>query len=360
MAATRLTAAAVLAIAITLTHASVSFMDHNEARQGTFSFKVKRTTPVPPRLSSLEDTVNLEEGQTGFVLECNLDVGDDPIAYRWLKNHKWVTGALGYAYRSHRKLHLALHAVKREHAGTYICEAANEAGVHSHAINIVVDSSNMKPSVINKELPRTDEVLSDMAASMSDVLAEGGCKCDTMFLVHFAPDADAPPETVAAQANLVYTIGESIVSDSARVSVMTYSDSLEQKLPFGKGTNHCALRDAFKGPFTHKRWATHIRPVLREAFKRFKKSKSECKILFLPLFGYAQGLNSKISDQDILEAQSLKKLGVKLFVLEVTKEPVEDVSKIASQRGDGKPYHWRLPQHIWPTIVMYMKYMTEG
>lgn len=316
-------------------------------------------TLLPPRLSSKDDTVRIAEGQTGFVLECNLDVGDDPIAYRWLKNHKWVTGAQGYAYRSHRKLHLALHAVKQEHAGTYICEAANEAGIHSHAINVIVDSSKMTPAVINEELPRTDEVLSDLAASMSDVFAEGGCQCDSMFLVHFAPDADAPPETVAAQANLVYTIGEAIVSDEMRVSVMTYSDTLQQKLSFGKGTNHCALRDAFQTAFIQKRWPTHIRPVLREAFKRFKKSKSDCKILFLPLFGFAQGLNSKLSEADILEAQSLKKMGVKIFVLEVTKEPVENVAKIASQRGDGKPYHWRLPQHIWPTIVMYMKYMTE-
>lgn len=314
---------------------------------------------LPPRLSSKDDTVHVEEGQTGFVLECKLDVGDDPIAYRWLKEHKWVTGALGYAYRSHRKLHLAFHAVHHQHAGQYICEAANEAGIHNHAINVIVDSSKMKTKVINEELPRTDEVLSDLAASMSDVFAEGGCKCDSMFLVHFAPDADAPSETVAAQANLVYTIGEAIVSDEMRVSVMTYSDKLQQKLAFGKGTNHCALRDAFQTAFIHDRWPTNIRSVLREAFKKFKKSKSDCKILFLPLFGFAQGLNSKISDADLLEAQSLKKLGIKIFVLEVTKEPIEGVSKIASQRGDGKPYHWRLPQHIWPTIVMYMKYMTE-
>ena len=80
----------------------------------------------------------------------------------------------------------------------------------------------------------------------------------------------------------------------------------------------------------------------------------------MPLFGYAQGLHPKITEADLLEAQSLKKSGVKIFILEVTKEPVEDISKIASSRGDGKPYHWRLPQKIWPTLVMYMKYMTEG
>ena len=83
------------------------------------------------RLSDKDAAVHLEEGQRGFFLECNHDIGDDPIVYRWLKNHKWVTVALRYAYRSHRKLHLALHTVRPEHTGTYLCEAVNEAGIHS-------------------------------------------------------------------------------------------------------------------------------------------------------------------------------------------------------------------------------------
>ena len=40
---------------------------------------------VPPRLSSQQTLVRLQEGQEGFVLQCNKDVGDDPISYRWLK-----------------------------------------------------------------------------------------------------------------------------------------------------------------------------------------------------------------------------------------------------------------------------------
>ena len=40
---------------------------------------------VPPRLSTEVEELVVVEGQTGVVLECGLDVGDDPITYRWLK-----------------------------------------------------------------------------------------------------------------------------------------------------------------------------------------------------------------------------------------------------------------------------------
>lgn len=63
---------------------------------------------------------------------------------------------------------------------------------------------------------------------------------------------------------------------------------------------------------------------------------------------------------DVGEAELLQKLGVKIFILEVTKEAGVNISRMASTRGDGQPYHWRIPLSIWPTIVMYMTYMAEG
>ena len=63
---------------------------------------------------------------------------------------------------------------------------------------------------------------------------------------------------------------------------------------------------------------------------------------------------------DELGAQHLRKLGVKIFILEVTPMPLNGVKEMASTRGDGYPYHWRVPQFIWPTIVMNMKYIAEG
>lgn len=40
--------------------------------------------------------------------------------------------------------------------------------------------------------------------------------------------------------------------------------------------------------------------------------------------------------------------------------PLDRVKEMASMRGDGHPYHWRVPQAIWPTIVLNMKYIAEG
>ncbi|KAK7063304.1 hypothetical protein SK128_015289 [Halocaridina rubra] len=305
---------------------------------------------LPPRLSSKQTELRLKEGQTGVVLECSLDVGDDPIAYRWLKHHQWVTGALGYAYRGYRQLLLALHPVKKQHAGTYVCEASNQAGTHSHAITVFVENGDSLMPDTN-DLPHTDEILSDIATSFSDVLAEGDCQCDALFLIHASPDA--PEDTIAAQANFVHTIADSIVSESLRVGVMTYSDSIVSKLAFGQGTNRCALRDAFRD-LSHPKWATRLQPVLREAFKKLKKSKSKCKVLFLPIFG---SLGTEGADP--IGSKSIKKIDTKIFILEVTDEPIAGVTEMASERGDGRPYHWHIPLHIWPTIVMYMKYMTE-
>lgn len=305
---------------------------------------------LPPRLSAQQAEVHLKEGQKGAVLECSLDVGDDPIAYRWLKNHQWVTGALGYAYRGYRQLLLALHSVKKHHAGTYVCEASNEAGVHSFAIKVIVEESDsLMPETT--EFPRTDDILSDIATSFSDVLAEGDCNCDALFFIHVS--VDAPEETIAAQANFVHTIADSIISKSLRVSVMTYSDYIETKLSFGRGVDRCALREAFKD-LSHKKWPTRLEQVLREAFKKLKKSKIGCKVLFLPIFG---SLGSE--GVDAIGSKLLKKIGVKIFILEVTDDPIEGVIDMSSERGDGRPYHWRIPLRVWPTIVMYMKYMTE-
>lgn len=75
----------------------------------------------------------------------------------------------------------------------------------------------------------------------------------------------------------------------------------------------------------------------------------------LPIFGSAGK-----DGADITAAKQLHKLGVKIFILEVTPEPIEGINEMASKRGDGRPYHWHIPLHIWPTIVIYMKYMTEG
>lgn len=305
---------------------------------------------LPPRLSTEQTELRLKEGQSGVVLECSLDVGDDPISFRWLKNHQWVTGSLGYAYRGYRQLLLALHTIEKQHAGTYFCEASNEAGVHSSYIQVIVES----PDTIRlpaSELPHTDEILSDIATSFSDVLAEGECKCDTIFLLHAS--TEAPADTVAAQANLIHTIGSTIISDTMRVGLAMYSDHVTQKLSLGMGIHHCALRDAFKD-LSHPRFPTRLEPVLRETFKKFKKSKAPCKVLFLPIFGSAGK-----DGADITAAKQLHKLGVKIFILEVTPEPIEGINEMASKRGDGRPYHWHIPLHIWPTIVIYMKYMTE-
>lgn len=75
----------------------------------------------------------------------------------------------------------------------------------------------------------------------------------------------------------------------------------------------------------------------------------------LPVFG-----SVGTEGADITGAQHLNKLGVKIFILEVTPQPIEGVMEMASKRGDGKPYHWHVPQYIWPTIVMNMKYIAEG
>ena len=75
----------------------------------------------------------------------------------------------------------------------------------------------------------------------------------------------------------------------------------------------------------------------------------------MPIFG-SYGLEGV----DAVGAQQLQKLGVKIFILEVTENPEEGLSDMASKRGDGQPYYWRIPMSIWPTIVMYMKYMAEG
>ncbi|XP_037779211.1 very low-density lipoprotein receptor-like [Penaeus monodon] len=138
-----------------------------------------------------------------------------------------------------------------------------------------------------------------------------------------------------------------------RVGLAMYSDHVTQKLSLGRGVHHCALRDAFKD-LSHPRFPTRLEPVLRETFKKFKKSKAPCKVLFLPIFGSAGKEGA-----DVTAAKQLQKLGVKIFILEVTPEPIEGISEMASKRGDGRPYHWHIPLHIWPTIVIYMKYMTE-
>lgn len=59
--------------------------------------------------------------------------------------------------------------------------------------------------VINFPRPPTG----DIATSFSDVLAEGECKCDTIFLLHAS--TEAPADTVAAQANLIHTIGSTML-----------------------------------------------------------------------------------------------------------------------------------------------------
>lgn len=54
------------------------------------------------------------------------------------QDHQIVTGVLGYAYRGYNKVFLALHTIELQHAGTYVCEASNSAGVHSAAIRVIV------------------------------------------------------------------------------------------------------------------------------------------------------------------------------------------------------------------------------
>ena len=73
--------------------------------------------------------------------------------------------------------------------------------------------------------------------------------------------------------NVIYSISESI-----RVSIMTYSDHINSNLAFGLGTNKCALKKAFEN-LNHETWSTRLQPVLRKIVKKFKKSKSECKVL---------------------------------------------------------------------------------
>lgn len=75
----------------------------------------------------------------------------------------------------------------------------------------------------------------------------------------------------------------------------------------------------------------------------------------MPIFG-SVGLEGV----DTVGARQLEKLGVKLFILEVTKDPTANITDMASTRGDGQPYHWRIPFSVWPTVVMYMNYMSEG
>ncbi|MCL4118645.1 UNVERIFIED_CONTAM: hypothetical protein GTU68_028097 [Idotea baltica] len=173
-----------------------------------------------------------------------------------------------------------------------------------------------------------------------------------MFLLHASPDA--PEESLVAQANFVHTVAKPIISKEVRVAAVSFSDYANPKLSFGKGTNICALTEALKD-LSHDKWATRIEPVLRDAQKKFKKSKKPCKVLFLPIFGSlgSEGANLKA-------AANLKKGGVKIFILEVTETPIKGVPDMSSQRGDGKPYHWWIPKKIWPTIVSYMGYMPEG
>ncbi|KAF2355828.1 Low-density lipoprotein (LDL) receptor class A repeat [Trinorchestia longiramus] len=310
-----------------------------------------QNTQLPPRLSASVREMHAKEGDTGVVLECVLDVGDDPIKYRWLKNHLWVTGTLGYSYRGYKRLLLALQPITRHHAGRYTCEASNGAGTHTDEINLIVDSGDTISPAAALSMPKTNEILMELAASLSDVLAEGTCECDVLFLLHAAPDA--PPDLVSVQANLIYTIAANIVSEDVRVSLMTYSDYLETKLPFTNGTNSCALRKALE-KLDHKMWATKMQPVLRDVFKKFKKSTKACKVMFLPVMASAGQ-----DGPDILGAQHLKKVGVQIFLLEVTEEPIPGIQEMASTRGDGKPYHWRVPMTIWPSIVTYMQYIAE-
>ena len=68
------------------------------------------------------------------------------------------------------------------------------------------------------------------------------------------------------------------ISKKNRVSVLSYSDYTESKLSFSRGTDACALRDSLKDT-EHEKWSTRLEPVLREAFKKLKKSKKECKVL---------------------------------------------------------------------------------
>lgn len=306
---------------------------------------------LPPRVSTPESEVRVKEGQTGVVLECTLDVGDDPIQYRWLKNHVWVTGSLGHAYRGYKRLLLALQTVRRDHAGQYVCEAKNEAGIHTVTITVVVESDADAVSAAPAPMPKTNEMLAELAASLSDVLAESDCQCDLLFLLHASPDA--PPDLVSVQANLIHTITENIISHRVRVSLMTYSDYIEVKLPFNNGTNTCALRKAFDH-LEHKMWSTKMSFVLREVFKRFKKSTSRCKVLFLPVVA-----SVGTDGIDLLGAQNLKKMGVTIFLLEVTETAIPGITEMASQRGDGKPYHWRVAMPVWPSIVTYMQYISE-
>ena len=75
----------------------------------------------------------------------------------------------------------------------------------------------------------------------------------------------------------------------------------------------------------------------------------------LPVFG---SLGSE--GAPLIVANHLKKMGVKIFILEVTDSPIQGVPEMASKRGDGIPYHWWIPLKIWPTIISYMNYMPEG
>ena len=63
---------------------------------------------------------------------------------------------------------------------------------------------------------------------------------------------------------------------------------------------------------------------------------------------------------DTIGAGHLRKSGISVFVLEVTETPVPELREMASVRGDGVPFYWRVPMEIWPSLVTYMQYMAEG
>ena len=65
----------------------------------------------------------------------------------------------------------------------------------------------MKLRGVSTHSPNLQQLLTgEIATSLSDVLAEGECKCDTMFFLHVS--TDAADQTLAAQANLVHTIAD--------------------------------------------------------------------------------------------------------------------------------------------------------
>ena len=60
-----------------------------------------------------------------------------------------MTGVLGYAYRGYNKVFLALHTVEAQHAGAYVCEASNTAGVDSASIRVIVGKESDKGAVMH-------------------------------------------------------------------------------------------------------------------------------------------------------------------------------------------------------------------